>query len=123
MYRLTREQALEITLDRAEGIWRRFNRLYPELYRFEMPKIEFNGRYTVTAGVNFPKLNIIELGYKFYARNMPNMLTVILPHEIAHQVDYNLHGKCEVKHGHGKNWRAIMLAYGLDPERFHDMRV
>jgi predicted SprT family Zn-dependent metalloprotease len=123
MYRLTREQALEITLDSAQGIWRRFNDIFPALYAFEMPKIELNGRFTVTAGTTFYRINTIELGYKFYDRYLVNMLTVILPHEIAHQVDYNLFGKSEVEHGHGMNWCAIMRAYGLEPDRYHDMRI
>jgi hypothetical protein len=51
------------------------------------------------------------------------MTTIILPHEIAHQVDYNLFGTSEEKTGHGIMWQSIMLDYGLEPTPYHMMDI
>lgn len=51
------------------------------------------------------------------------MRLVILPHEIAHQADYNLFGLSEKICGHGKNWCKIMLQLGLAPNKYHSMEL
>jgi predicted SprT family Zn-dependent metalloprotease len=51
------------------------------------------------------------------------MLSVILPHELAHQIDFNLFGESEKKHGHGKNWVNVMVKLGLEPNRYHSLEI
>jgi predicted SprT family Zn-dependent metalloprotease len=45
------------------------------------------------------------------------MLKVILPHELAHQVDWDINKK----DGHGPTWKSIMVNYGLPPDRLHNL--
>jgi len=107
-------------------VWLRLGESYPELLKFDPPKIKLSGRMWRTAGWCKQEENTVELGFKFFLANPDyynQMITVILPHEIIHQADYNLFGESEKKCGHGKNWRAIMIAYGLPPHEFHSMEI
>ena len=51
------------------------------------------------------------------------MLNVILPHEIAHQIDFNLYGFSELKCGHGKKWCETMVKLGLPANKFHSLEI
>ena len=97
--------------------------IYPELKNFECPEIRLNDRFTSTAGLTWPNENVIQLGTKFFAKYEKTMLMVILPHEIAHQVDCNLNGFPKKNRWHGKRWKKIMVAYGLPADTYHDMRL
>lgn len=104
--------------------WQKFVLLYPELQYFEMPEIKLNGRLKVTAGLCFQQSNRIEFGINFWLHSQEYLTIMsheIVPHELAHQVDFNLYGESEKKCGHGKNWQKIMLNYGLAPKRYHRM--
>ena len=106
-------------------IWDSLCEIYPDLTKFDYPKISLNGRFWRTAGQCLQEQNKIELGTKFFqsAKNCDIMLNVILPHEIIHQADYNLFGDSEKNCGHGEKWCEIMVNYGLEPNPYHSMDV
>jgi len=70
--------------------------------------------------------NLVRLGYKFFLHSEQynrQMLSVILPHEIIHQADFDLFGESEKNCGHGKNWCNLMIQYGLEPKTHHTMEI
>lgn len=107
----------------AENLWLEYCEIFPKLVKFDCPKIKINNRYTRTGGMNYSEENLVELGGKFFANNKKQMLEVTLPHELAHQIDYNLYGwKSREKH-HRKSWCEIMVLIGLAPDIYHTMEL
>lgn len=106
-------------------IWDSLCEMYPNLAKFDCPKIQLNGRLWRTAGKCYQEENFIELGTKFFnnPKNCDTMVNVILPHEIIHQADWNLFGESEKICGHGRKWLEIMVQYGLEPEPHHSMDI
>lgn len=49
-----------------------------------------------------------------FARHFEESCATTIPHEVAHHICYELHGKKAKPHG--KEWRAIMLAFGVPAE-------
>jgi predicted SprT family Zn-dependent metalloprotease len=112
------------TLEKTtDSLWFALCESYPRLIRFDPPKIVINNRFTKTAGCNYQQTNIIHVGGKFFAKNYNQMFQIILPHEIAHQADYNLFGLSEKKCGHGKNWAKIMVQLGLPADKYHSLTI
>ena len=107
----------------AAAAWDRAIELFPKLVKFDCPKIVLCNRLSVTAGKNYQEENKIHLANKFFANNRPSMIHVILPHEMAHQIDYNLNGKSEKKCGHGKKWAEIMVKLGLPANKYHTLKI
>ena len=107
----------------AESLWEEYCEIFPRLVRFDCPTITRNNRFTRTAGCCYQPDNRIDLGSKFFAKNERAMLTVILPHELAHQIDYDLNGDSEKKCGHGKAWCDIMLKIGLPANPYHSLEI
>ena len=105
----------------AERLWAHYTEFFPRLVKFDCPKIVINNRYTKTAGCNHTETNVIELGGKFLAQFDYNMRHVILPHELAHQIDFNLNGWYDRKPHHGKTWIDIMVKIGQEPNPYHSM--
>jgi predicted SprT family Zn-dependent metalloprotease len=123
---MTKKELLTILQKQTNIIWDNLCEMYLPLTQFNPPIIELNGRLYRTAGRCHQEDNIIQLGTKFFlhsAEYRNNMINIILPHEIIHQVDYNLFGDSEAKCGHGKNWNKIMLEYGLPPNPYHNMEI
>ena len=113
-----------ITLEKVtDHIWAELIESYPKLVRFNPPKIVLNNRLRRTAGQCWQSENQVDLASKFFARNSVEMFSVILPHEIAHQADYNLFGKSEDKSGHGKKWAKIMVELGLPANKYHSLTI
>ena len=103
--------------------WNRYCKIYPMLERYRMPEIVLSTKLQKTAGYNDSYENRIILNAKMLDKFPKNMLEVILPHEIAHQVDFNLNGWKKYKRHHGKQWQEIMVAYGLEPDPYHTMEL
>lgn len=120
MNRTELQQALEA---KTALLWDEFCEMYPQLCRFDAPKIVINGRFTRTAGCCEVERNVIHMGYKFFAKHSAVMFSVILPHELAHQVDYNLNGLPKNNRWHGKTWRKIMVEFGLEPNPYHTLEI
>ena len=123
--RMDRKKLLQTLNVQAGAVWDSLCEMYPDLTKFDCPKIVLNGRFWRTAGQCHQEENFIELGFKFFQdqKNYATMLNVILPHEIIHQADYNLFGLSEKNCGHGEKWREIMVNYGLPPEKHHTMDI
>jgi predicted SprT family Zn-dependent metalloprotease len=116
----TLQHKIEIVTD---SIWLGLIESYPKLVRFDAPKIVLCNRLTRTAGKNYQTENRIHLANKFFANNHSEMMLTILPHEIAHQADYNIFGLSEKKCGHGKNWAKIMVELGLPANKYHSLEI
>lgn len=104
-------------------LWREYSEVYPKLVRFDPPRIILNNRLTKTAGYNWSQYNTVDLAAKFFTNNLENMLSVVLPHELAHQIDFNLHGWHDNKKHHGKTWQLIMVELDQVPNPYHMMKL
>ena len=123
---MNKKDLLTILQNQTNKIWDSLCEMYPPLTAFNPPIIELNGRLYKTAGRCHQEDNVIQLGTKFLTHSIEYrdiMTDIILPHEIIHQVDYNLFGDSEAKCGHGKNWKMIMINYGLEPNPYHNMEI
>ena len=107
----------------AAMYWDTLCELYPALVKFDVPAIKLCNRKTVTAGCNYQTLSIVDLAYKFFDKWEDRMLLEILPHELAHQADYNLFGPSEKKCGHGVKWAEIMVKLGLQANKYHSLKI
>jgi len=105
----------------TDKLWDEYCEIFPSLVRFDSPKIVINNRFTKCAGCNRTENNQIDLAGKFLAQFPENMTRVILPHEIAHQIDFNLNGWYDRKPHHGKQWIEIMVRIGQAPNPYHSM--
>ena len=105
----------------AEQYWQQYCEIFPKLVKFDCPKIILSNRLTKTAGYNRSEENTITLGNKFLAKFERNMLTVILPHELAHQIDGNINKWDSSRKHHDKYWKAIMIRIGQEPNIYHNM--
>lgn len=106
----------------AESLWAEYCEIFPQLVKFDCPKIVYNNRFRSTAGVCYAWQNKIELASKFMLNNRKEMLTVILPHEMAHQIDFNLNGDPS-PYWHRPAWKLIMVKIGQNPARCHSMKI
>ena len=106
-------------------LWENYCEIFPKLVRYNPPKIVLNNRLTRTAGRCFQELNTIDLGAKFFDKpeNKKPMLSIILVHEIAHQIDWSLYGESEKNCGHGKKWNEIMVKLGLPANKYHSLTI
>ena len=117
-------KTLIYTLEKTtDAIWSGLAESYSKLVRFDPPKIVLCNRLTRTAGKCYQEENRIHIAHKFFTRNHAEMMRVILPHEIAHQADYNIFGLSEKNCGHGKKWAEIMLELGLEPNKYHSLEI
>jgi predicted SprT family Zn-dependent metalloprotease len=105
----------------AEAYWRAYAKKFPFAVADKCPTVEFNNRFTSTGGVNYSERNLIQLAKKFYVKYPDRMLTVTLPHELAHQIDFNLYGWTKGERHHRQTWKNIMVKIGLPPDIYHDM--
>ena len=98
--------------------------MQPRLVKHDCPDVRLNGRMWRCAGQAFQEHGYITISPKFYdAGYATRMNKVILPHELIHMADYYLFGYGEKSCGHGKNWLALMVQYGLEPDVFHTMHI
>lgn len=112
-----KDKMLPFLLADTAKIWQRFCRVYPELSRFNCPTVEFNNRLKSTAGRCWVDSNKIDISTSLYAEFQVEFRKIIIPHEIAHQVDFNLYGTA----GHGRNWKSVMTSYGIPPDTYHKL--
>lgn len=110
-----------IVTDRRDNAWNRFVFLYPGISKFARPHLTFSNRMTKTAGFCVVETGEIRLSNKYLIQHLDTMMREILPHEIAHYVDFLLHGMPINNRWHGPTWQKVMLKYGLAPETYHRM--
>lgn len=97
-------------------IWAKFVKIYPKL-KTQCPGFRLNDRLKTTGGRVKCDERIVELSPELYYYNLNAFHFQIIPHELAHIVDYDLTGNL----GHGPTWKKIMIAYGIPPDRFHSL--
>ena len=107
----------------AENLWLEYCLIFPKLVKYDCPDIILNNRFTKTAGCNYQEINVVHIAAKFMPKHKSAMLSVILPHELAHQIDFNLYGASEKKCGHGKSWCRVMEKIGLSATRYHSLEI
>lgn len=117
------DKTLKLIETEADSVWLEFCEIYPQLIRVNRPVIVPNNRFTVTAACCAVEENKIHWGMKFMRDHAENMIRVILPHELAHQIDYILHGLPKNNRWHGKTWSEIMVKYGLPANPYHTMEI
>jgi SprT protein len=105
--------------ERFDEIWNKFVKIYPQLKSFERPRVVFNGRLRKTAGRAIYMDNKVELSKKLYEENTEAFWADTIPHEFAHIVTHLIWG-CENVTHHGKEWKSVMKAYGIEPKIYHD---
>lgn len=83
--------------------------------RFEPIPVQFDltgraaGMYRVLRGARAIRYNPF-----LFAKYPHDSLTVTVPHEVAHYITDRLYGLRRVR-PHGREWRAVMEAFGVDP--------
>lgn len=109
----------------ANDAWGILCECYPKVTSYDPPKIVLCGRLSRSAGLCFYTLNQIKISLKHYIYHQEYIINQVLPHELAHQVQFNLYGSRAMKaeNGHGKEWRDIMAAYGIPADRFHELTI
>lgn len=96
----------------AKPIWNKYQGIYSELKSFEMPVLRFDGRIKVLA-YSYHELNLIRVSRAWWPNNIELYKSDIIPHELAHQIVFNLYG--EVDDPHGFIWQTVMLDFGINP--------
>lgn len=110
------EKTLQLVAEIARNVaWTKFQRIYS--LKGRMPAIKLNRRLKTTAGRCSITERWIDLSVDMMRENLESFKTEIIPHEVAHQVAFDLY-KDE---GHGMHWKSVMIAYGLDPKRCHSL--
>ncbi len=82
-----------------------------------IPKVVINKRLKTTAGWCYHERRIVELSAELMEHNLSEFGRVIIPHELAHQVDWDVYQRS----GHGPTWKGIMVRMGLPPDRCHNL--
>lgn len=119
-----REQIRTIVESHCKTVWAAFRSIYPDLQT--MPAVQVSGRLTRTAGRCWQREQIVEFSTKFLMHSKACqiiMMNQIVPHELAHAADWQLYGESELRCGHGKHWREIMMNYGIPPTKYHRMEL
>jgi predicted SprT family Zn-dependent metalloprotease len=110
-------QLLKLGNEAGVIIWRKMQYIFPKLTSFNCPKIIINNRLKTSGGRADGTNRIIELSAEMFFYNQKEYLFTVIPHEMAHIVNKDLNQLG----GHGREWKDIMIAYGLKPLVFHTM--
>lgn len=108
---------LEQITNAKRDAWALFVRLYPRLQAFTEPSIEVNNRLTSTAGRCFYTERKIDISSKLFAVDPAHILERTVPHEVAHQVAWDLFKSS----GHCSIWKGVMVSAGLPPDTYHSI--
>lgn len=119
---MDRTALLKFAEAQVDYAWARFLKIYPALKNYAKPKVVINARLKSTAGRCFYESNRVDFSASLLAEFLPEFAADTIPHEVAHQVAFNLFDD----RGHGKPWKSVMIAYGIKPDRCHnyfDLRI
>lgn len=87
---------------------------------FTPPKVKFYLKGT-TAGKADLLNNIVILNHILLVENPDDFLEDTVPHELAHLLTFAMFGR-KAK-AHGKEWKSVMRALGVEPTRCHSLDV
>lgn len=107
----------------------RANALFADDYgaRFDCPQLAFDLRGRVAGLAVYAsrkrsaEQDLIRLNPVLLERHPTEMIEDTIPHELAHLVAHRMFGP-RIK-PHGREWRAVMAAFGKAPEVAHRMQV
>ncbi|MBZ0269562.1 SprT-like domain-containing protein [bacterium] len=85
--------------------------------RIVEPRVSFDLR-GLSAGEACAETGSIRYNEELLLRNGRAFVDEIVPHEVAHLVVDALRGRRRVR-PHGREWRAVMEAFGVPPRRCH----
>lgn len=106
----------------SDSLWDRYCDTIPALSGFKKPTIIINNRTYTTAGKCFVEFNNIELSGKLLSQHYDDMILDILPHEICHQIDYNLNPTIwTMRNAHSNRWVKIGDMLGLKLTTYHKL--
>ena len=114
---------IQVLERQAHLVWMALQATYPELRTYKVPKVGINNRLWKVAGYAYCEEHRVEFGSKFFGRYKPQMLLEIVPHELIHVADFIINGNDMTDGGHGIGWRNMMRAYGLEPNRYHNLHI
>lgn len=101
--------------------WSRMVVLYPRLRAFNPPSIKTDGRVRKMLAYYYPDSQQIRVGSRWLAKNWGIILAEIVPHEVAHHVDYLLSPIVD-EEPHNENWQKIMVQFGLEPLAIYEVQ-
>lgn len=107
-----------LSQQRLTDVWDFSIKAWPKLSAFSMPKLTINNRMKVNAAWCRTEGNHIELASCYLLTYPGYMIKQIIPHELAHQIDYNLNGWFKGKHHHNAYWCGYMGRFGLPPDAY-----
>lgn len=87
---------------------------------FPMPSISFDLR-GMTAGKAYYRKNHVQLNAILYLENTQSFIEDTIPHEVAHLIAGQVFGMGI--QAHGQEWKSVMRAFGVAPERTHSYDV
>lgn len=96
--------------------WEALRKQYPGV-QTRYPRIVYDGRLKVTAGLAELGKNQIRLSKYLMVEYPEKMINIIIPHELAHLVAWSVYGD----DSHELGWQSVMQFLGLPAEEFHDM--
>lgn len=95
--------------------------LYPRLRAFNPPTIKTDGRIKKMLAYYYCDTQQIKVGSCWLAKNWCIILAEIVPHEVAHHIDYLLSPVVNDEH-HNENWQKIMIQFGLEPLTIYEVQ-
>ena len=108
-----------ILTDRAQRsvnrAWNRFADIYGNKIG-KAPIVKINARLKTTAGRAWINDGIIDLSLSLYDEFKDQFESNTIPHECAHFVAYRVFNEAN----HGRAWKDVMVAYGIEPAVYHD---
>jgi len=114
---------IQVLEQKVSRIWHELQELYPELKKHNAPKVKINNRMWRTAGLAHCEIHSVEFSSKFFNRYEFEMYREIVPHELIHVADFIINGDDPTDLWHGPGWCKMMLEYGLEPNRFHNLYI
>ncbi|GLS83093.1 SprT family zinc-dependent metalloprotease [Paraferrimonas haliotis] len=113
---LTPQQAL--LLERVEACYRQLDSHYKT--QFTRPQVSFKLRGR-SAGTAHLSENRLRFNPKLMQDNLEAFLTDVVPHEVAHLICFQRHGRVRP---HGKEWQQIMRhVFQCEPKTTHNFDV
>ena len=107
----------KLGVDMSIIIWNRYCDIFPKLVRSRVPSVRLNNRLKTCGGRIFTETRECELSSEMFYYNQKEYFDIIIPHELAHQVDWDLFKGS----GHRASWKGVMVAYGIPPDTYHNL--
>lgn len=106
----------------SNNLWIKYSKVIPKLKQFNAPEIRLNNRTYRTAGRCYVDNNYIELSSKLLSQHYEDMINIILPHELCHQIDYNINTTIwTMRNSHSKRWVDIGKLLGIELKTYHTL--